>query len=111
MQDIISRKVAKEEGLIKYFTGKSCKHGHISERYTKYGSCLECIKVDRVLNGAERKRNYYKRNKDRVLKQNKSWNDKNNFHKTHRQQNREYYAKLSRKYYKNNQQEPSDNFF
>jgi hypothetical protein len=27
---------------IRYFTGKPCKHGHISERYTASGACVEC---------------------------------------------------------------------
>ena len=26
----------------KYFTGKPCKHGHVAERYTKGGKCVEC---------------------------------------------------------------------
>jgi hypothetical protein len=27
-----------------YFTGKECKHGHISKRYTTNGICYECNK-------------------------------------------------------------------
>ena len=41
---IISRKEALEQGLKRYFTGKTCKHGHVSERYIK-GSCCECSKL------------------------------------------------------------------
>lgn len=39
---IISRKEAIEQGLPRYFTGKPCKNGHISERVTKKCDCVEC---------------------------------------------------------------------
>ncbi len=45
---IISRKEAKEQGLKRYFTGKSCKHGHISERWVGSHSCVECRTVRRA---------------------------------------------------------------
>jgi hypothetical protein len=40
--EIISRADAKAKGLIRYFTGKHCKHGHIAERIISNGCCLEC---------------------------------------------------------------------
>ena len=39
--EIITQAEAKARGLGKYFTGKPCKHGHISERWTR-GGCIEC---------------------------------------------------------------------
>ena len=39
---LISRKDAKHRGLNRYFTGKSCKHGHITERQTLTGGCVGC---------------------------------------------------------------------
>jgi 5-methylcytosine-specific restriction endonuclease McrA len=39
--EIISREDAKLLGRIRYFTGKPCKHGHITER-TLSGGCVEC---------------------------------------------------------------------
>jgi hypothetical protein len=42
--DIITHKEARQLGLPKYFTGKPCKHGHISERYTLGGTCVTCAK-------------------------------------------------------------------
>lgn len=41
--EIIERKFAQESGLKTYFTGKLCKKGHVSYRYTKSGACAECI--------------------------------------------------------------------
>lgn len=40
--EIITRQQAKEQGLARYFTGKPCKHGHISEKTVSGGSCVEC---------------------------------------------------------------------
>ncbi len=39
----VSRKEAKERGLLRYFTGVPCKRGHICERSFLNG-CLECCK-------------------------------------------------------------------
>lgn len=33
---------AKARGQKRYFTGKSCKHGHICERDTADGNCVQC---------------------------------------------------------------------
>ena len=43
--DIISRKESLIKGLKKYFTGKLCKNGHLSERYSKDGVCCECGRI------------------------------------------------------------------
>lgn len=42
---IIARKDAAKAGLGQYFTGKECKHGHISNRYTQSGACTACVAV------------------------------------------------------------------
>lgn len=44
---IISRAEAKALGQLRYFTGKPCKHGHISERGTTGGCCIECATIAR----------------------------------------------------------------
>lgn len=43
--EIITRKQAKELGLKRYYTGKECRKGHIAERFTLTGCCLECKKI------------------------------------------------------------------
>jgi hypothetical protein len=40
---IISRSEAIKKKLSRYFTGEPCKHGHISQRYTKTAGCIECV--------------------------------------------------------------------
>lgn len=40
--NIITLREAKEKGLIYYYTGKLCKHGHDSLRMVKGGYCRQC---------------------------------------------------------------------
>lgn len=71
--EVIARKEAKERGLKRYFTGKPCKHGHVSERDVSDRSCVEC-KRERssvwVTNNRERKMNtnalWRENNKERI---------------------------------------------
>ncbi len=84
----ITRKEAKGRGLKRYFTGKPCKNGHLSERHTSNTHCLVCrveaerkwraVNPERVrayneqyrLENREqicaRRREYYKENKERI---------------------------------------------
>jgi 5-methylcytosine-specific restriction endonuclease McrA len=39
---IITRQQAISSGLKRYFTGKPCKYGHISDRYVSSFQCYEC---------------------------------------------------------------------
>lgn len=39
---VIDRDIAKFGGLAKYFTGKPCRRGHLSLRYTASGQCTTC---------------------------------------------------------------------
>lgn len=40
---IISREQARKLGLKRYFTGKPCPRGHLSERYVSVCACAECL--------------------------------------------------------------------
>lgn len=48
----ISRAKAKEMGLLRYFTGKPCSHGHIAERLVGNWVCVQCNR-DNVKKQAE----------------------------------------------------------
>lgn len=39
---LIPKQEAKRQRLKRYFTGKPCKHGHVSERWVSTGICVEC---------------------------------------------------------------------
>lgn len=43
-----SRADAKAAGLKRYFTGKPCKHGHVSERLLSDRNCLACANIKRA---------------------------------------------------------------
>ncbi|CAI1023487.1 Uncharacterised protein [Serratia ficaria] len=44
---IITRVEAAKLGLNKFYTGKVCKHGHLSERWVNNGGCVQCT-IERV---------------------------------------------------------------
>jgi len=44
--DLITRKEAQTNGYVRYFTGRKCVYGHISERQTSNGRCMACHKLD-----------------------------------------------------------------
>lgn len=42
---IVSRSEARAASLKRYFTGRPCPSGHVSERQTSNGTCLECHRL------------------------------------------------------------------
>ena len=44
--EIVKRQEAQTKQLVRYFTGIPCKHGHVSERYTKNRCCIKCNEID-----------------------------------------------------------------
>lgn len=77
-----ARKLAREQDLNTYTTGKPCKHGHISFRYTDSGVCYECLRISVGV--------YRTRHREEKIEYCKQW----------RKDNPEYY----RTYYSNNKQ-------
>lgn len=66
--EVITKEEAKARGLKRFFTGRPCNRGHLSERYVKGTAvCVECAKewhrrrydsVREVHNAAQRARYY-----------------------------------------------------
>lgn len=97
--EAISREKAKERGLKRYFTGKPCKHGHISERKVSNSGCLECKRLSDIQYNSinhdkekERRRRYRENNREAL-----------------RERGRQYYrntlahqAERKKKYYREN---------
>jgi hypothetical protein len=42
--DMVSRATAKAAGALRYKTGHPCKNGHMAERLTSNGTCMECAR-------------------------------------------------------------------
>mgnify|MGYP001484693391 CR=1 FL=1 len=40
----LSKQMARERGLVRYYDGRVCPHGHIEARKVSNGSCCECMK-------------------------------------------------------------------
>lgn len=59
------RQQAKDLGLPRYFTGKPCKHGHVANRTTRDGHCVEC--------GYEKCRRYFRDNREKVAIRQRVW--------------------------------------
>lgn len=70
---VISREAARDSGLHKFFTGDTCKHGHVAERYVLSGSCTLCV-LD--AGRAYDKRNHEAR-RSRLNEARKRWRAKN----------------------------------
>lgn len=62
---LISFQVAKQAGLLRYFTGKPCPQGHIAERFVSTRGCSVCA--------ASSGRHWKKANPDRFAAQKKDW--------------------------------------
>lgn len=60
--EIVKLDDARRHGLVRYYTGKLCKRGHDSERYTKTGRCVQC-KLDEWRRDYDSK-NFYETHKD-----------------------------------------------
>ncbi len=85
---IITRKIAREQGLIRYFTGKPCKHGHVAERMVSNKQCVEC--------GRELHRKRYVANPEKARERNRKYRVANS--EKHREQARKDRAKNPEKW-------------
>lgn len=110
----ISRADAKAKGLSRYFTGKTCKHGHVAERITANGNCVQCLLAieARYRDGHRDKiREKWRkasvrarvRNPEAVRAKCKKWSDANPekrraIQKSCREKNPETYKKIERKW-------------
>jgi hypothetical protein len=51
-----TRQEAIDRRIDKYFTGKPCSNGHLSPRYTKWGTCVACAAASSLRRAEEAKR-------------------------------------------------------
>ena len=93
--DIISKKEAKVLGLKRYYTGESCLHGHVVERFISNRRCVQCVK--------ESSKKWKKENPEHNKEINEKWAKENpeylsEYHKEWYQKNPEY----NQNYYQEN---------
>ncbi len=84
MRQIVTKQQAISLGATRYFTGKSCKHGHISERMLSNRSCVTCSQVKReeyrvshLKEESDRKNTWVAANRTQVNEQKSRWKREN----------------------------------
>lgn len=103
MQEIISRKDAKNKNLKEYYTGIPCKYGHVDYRIVINGCCKTCLQEKRKENIEkikQRSKNYYYANREHSLRVIKHYRD------THKEQTRA----TAKKYRMENKEKLRENF-
>ena len=82
--DIVSKEEARERGLKRYFTGKPCKNGHVAERFTTGGGCVECVRASvrrwrkaNLEKARENTRQWIARNPERHRENVRKWHKEN----------------------------------
>ena len=83
----VSRKNAKEHGLVKYYTGQCCKYGHMCERFTYSSTCCECHREISI--------KHFNKSKQYYIKQSAKWK-KDNPEKVKEMEKRTYYKNIGR---------------
>lgn len=99
--ELVSRAKAQRLELRSFFTGKPCRHGHISERNTKFGYCYECR--------ASEAKSYQEENEDKEKASRKEYREKNKestkeYMKQYYLDNPEKFAKYAKDFYENNKE-------
>jgi 5-methylcytosine-specific restriction endonuclease McrA len=79
---VICRKAAITAGLDHYFTGKPCKHGHLSKRFTRNKTCVACDLARHVGNPvhAARCTAYYLNHREAMIADQKARDTANRTH-------------------------------
>lgn len=73
-----ARQAAIESGSTTYHSPKPCPAGHIGERYTSGGSCVECLAIFSASEGKKQyDAVYYRENWDRIRARGKVYNEAN----------------------------------
>lgn len=87
-----TRAIAATSKATHYFTGKPCSRGHICERLTSSGHCMECTR--------EYGRERYSKNREKIKAQKRAWGRQNpEYLRLNREKNREKdLARLRRRY-------------
>jgi hypothetical protein len=83
-REVKERQLAQEAGLTHYYTGETCKHGHLSKRRVKDRVCMACdlqAKNEKKYTTIEKdlayKKQMYYKHKDKILIQKKEYRQAN----------------------------------
>jgi 5-methylcytosine-specific restriction endonuclease McrA len=107
--EYVSRKDAIEQGKNRYFTGKPCKHGHISERHCLNHQCIKCNQTstarwqkENKVNAAAASKKWRDGNKDAAKQSYEKWLSENpEYHSDWKRKNKDKVCASASKYRKN----------
>lgn len=103
--NVISRKEAKENGLLYYFTGNPCKHGHVEKRRLVNSECVACAVTYRQTTKYKTAQARHEANRRARMKDNPDYNRMvKTASKKHRDKYQEYYKQLNHQYYIDNKE-------
>ena len=98
----ISRRLAREQGLKHYYTGKACKRGHFSKRLVNSSHCCKCLIEKNKEIPASKLREYGKTYYDTHKAQRKAAN------KRYAEQNQKRLSAYQREYYHKNKEHKNE---
>ncbi len=104
--EVITREEAEKRGLKTYYTGKPCKHGHLSERRVSNVSCIECSRGqdrNRYHDNKEDRLEYFRDRyiecRDRKLTTSRKWREANpDYQRNYYASNRDRLLEQKREY-------------
>lgn len=76
MPDIVLIGEARDRGLVRYYTGKACKHGHVTERQTSSKTCMACDRAAYEKRAPKRRvqmRAWQNANRERMRELSRAW--------------------------------------
>ena len=98
--EIISRKEAKEQGLMFYYTGIPCKRGGTAQRRISNGccQCFSCMNVKNKIDTKSYNKNYEKNKAKLQQYKDEHWEEYTQSRRNHYSKNKEMYSEIRRKY-------------
>ena len=81
---MMKRQEAIALNISRYNTGRPCKHGHVSDRFTSNGACIDCVNKWKTENPDKIKKikqnyfaKYFSSNREKILEKHREWHKKN----------------------------------
>lgn len=103
--NVINRKIAIELGLKRYFTGKPCKYGHVSERILPSSNCAVCAKINASKKVSEMTDEQVEKKRKSARKSSAKRREKTRvYQKEYREKNKEKEAERLKKWYEENKE-------
>ena len=102
--DIISRIEAKTAGMKFYYTGKPCKHGHVTNRYVSNNICVDCQSASNRQHWDENRDRLVQEHRERLVERGDVYNQTRRERYQEDEEFRNYIKQLASNWYMNNRE-------